>query len=514
MADLSMSLSVNATVANPDEIKMELAELIGDQDKLARIIEEALSDRGASKSMDVNITPLEEMIDQMASGMGSRIDGLATVITSLDRTVGHVIPRVRPLAGRADLSQPLLVQLPEAQKLLRTEGIEDTIKENMGAKLPQGYSGVDYINTVMSNVERLSSNMSEFSRRDQESIKMYIKDAMNSIMIILDSKAFDKVGKGQIYPLPLQHYKGLSEIMGGKGAGGEKAQQLTFFEWAKKTFPNVKFSREETRGDQFVDIGTRMTFSEGGEIRGFELKNIVRPILSNEEFIKQVQRLIGRSKREIEGMAKIVAEGGTIQDAIASAYADVEYLPLIANIIDDSVQDITKDDIGWQQHILTRVKRDLISVSELLTGSVKKDWMSMAENAKFNEEGKIVTETSKGEEAKLSRTIVPIFEAQRGFWGMVGAKPEEKEPAEVIETFSSITEISKAQKVPLGEEEEEGEVIEASGRVSNMVPEMERELKRLMSDMNDVSMAMDQMKGNVEEFGKRVNKYLGDGFKG
>jgi len=518
MADVNVSLSVKARIANPEELKAEFHELIGDTEKLSRILEKALAENPPTIGAGIDTSPLEEMINTFSTNMGTKIDGLSTVVSSLERRVSYVIPRVRPLSGRADLAQPLLTQLPEARELLTNEDIEETIKRNMGEQLPSGYSGIEYMNTILNIVKTLASNLPVMSDKDKSFIERVIKDTMNSVMIILDPKAFDYVGKGRVTPLPKEVYTPLKEIFL-SGLTGKRFTEEDFedrvFQLMKEKYPDVEFSRQETRGGKRVDIATLMKLSQGGVVRGLELKRVVDPIMSNIDFITQVQRLIARREIDIEKMADKLKKGGDIQEAIRAGYYEREYLPLVASEMLPSVQDLTSKTGHWQHEMLKKVEDNLEELSEKVSGGVKDEVLHMKDTVRF-EEGQIVAETKEGEKITFTRPITAFFDVEKGFKGIIGAKEEEPEVREFTELFSGLTEISKGVKEEMGveiREKEEAEVSEAERVVLDVMPRIEEEAGRLHNMLEEITEATRIALSHVEDFGEKVGKYLKGNFE-
>jgi len=324
LPEVNVTMGVTAEILNLDNLETELSTLIPTKEDVYDIISSALEsgvfnvDVKAPQTFQREISNITSQFKAFEENIETKMDFVLQAVEGMERTVKYVMPRVRPLQGRSDITQ-VITQISEAKKLLEEEGIEETIEKNMEGLIPNIISGTDYIKKILESVQKIIASLGKMRPLEQEKMKNLIRDAMNSVMIILDPSAYEKVGRGRVTPLRLDIYKPLTAVFSALIEKGEvfkpseTALQKAYMEKIKSLFPDYAkyISREEPREGMFVDIGADIPLGPRAKFVGWELKNVVDAIFSNEDYFKQVERIMARfsfskTTTQIERAAKFI----------------------------------------------------------------------------------------------------------------------------------------------------------------------------------------------------------------
>jgi len=449
MADISVSLSVDAEISNPQELALEISNMFPQ-----------LEERGG---LSIDTSMFERMLSEHTSEMRREL-------YEVKKTVKGVMPLLKPIYGRQSLEHVLSTQLGRIKEIISKdeELAGQKISEQAGDVIGKtGMSSIDFAKTIVRNVEEMINNLNKLSGRKRYSQEIIIKDSINSLLAILESENLE-IGKGKIKDLPKDvwsplikaFYKVMDEADFNKIVY-EALKEAGSAEILKSLSSEVSVA--QLGGIGRTDIGFEYKIGEGTVARGAELKTFPDLVSSNIAYASQIQKVGARTPNEIEQAInelkeKITKSGMNIDEAIketlVSLWGEKEIFTLLSLGASEGVSDILSTKGYIDRFITTGVGSAVEKMIENIRGMGEKGFgsnyqevvdvlssMTIGTVMGKGVERKVYAKTPK-EEIDLMRTEVVPYDVLSG--GIIGGSyaealsPEAREGIE--ELFGNVAE--------------------------------------------------------------------------
>jgi len=306
MADMNLTLTVDAEINNPDELRAEIAKLFPLREEMGEIQPDI---KYFENLITVHTTEITEEIRAMKYSMDK------------------VLPLLTPISGRQSLEHALQTQLNRAKQLLGEEGAEETIESRLGDVIPEGVDPMEFVQTIINNIEDMAANLG--AGRSRYSKEIAIKDSIENLLAVLENRVLDE-REGRIKTEPKAIWSRLLDMFHGMMKEADMSKIIgdilkgSLPEDVLSTFAleaSVAQMGKKGRQDIFFEYQR-----EGAMFRGAELKVGPDIVGSNIEYAAQMQKVGARTSDEIMAAVDYIQknlERENLEDVVSEALSNM-----------------------------------------------------------------------------------------------------------------------------------------------------------------------------------------------